>query len=137
MKITLHGGDCCGVKHIRGLGVYPDMYLTARVAVSKGSERTSIGHGITGATNDMRHKQPDTQHEDFFNEEAPKESYNRRLGRMIRFIKHHRSHGLIEIILNPNQTAWHDKLRRRKFKLVTTFKNSNTGSTLTVWHLAY
>lgn len=135
MKIVLHGGNCCGIKHITNLSNYPDMLLAARRAVEKGSEGTSFGHGFAGATNDMRSKHQGVADEDFFNEKAPSESYAARLRRFIRFLKRVRPRHLVEIVLNGYQVAWYPVLEKIEFKKVTEFKNGNTGSTLTVWHL--
>ena len=135
MKIGLHGGDCCGVKHISGLFYSPNTVLCAREKLARG--KTSFGVNKFGpANNDMRRKN-DFSDADFFNEKALKETAGRRLTRMVKFIKKHRPHGVIEVVISSYQCEWRPSLKRRGFKLVSEAVNSNTGSTIFVYHLVY
>lgn len=138
MRILLHGGNCCGVKHITDLGSYPDVKLAARNKAIDGDTSFGAYSSWNGALNDMRSKHMGTADKDFFNEAAPKESYARRLSRFIAFLKEKRPHGIVEIVINEGQKIrWHNRLIRRGFKLVTEGQNSNTLHTLYVYHLSY
>lgn len=134
MKIILHGGNCCGMKHIYGLRTHPPGLTCARKGIPT---RTSFGQSPwSGGSNDMMHSNKYGKC-DFFNEEAPKESYEERLKRFIAFIKKHRSHGIIEVVLNVTQTAWIPILKELDFKKVSWGKNSNTANKITVYHLVH
>ena len=139
MKIKLHGGDCCGAKHIHGLGYTPKASLAARAALSNAETSYNLGIAYSGARNDMRHAN-DQQDLDFFCDKAPKETAAARLSRFIRFLKKHRPHGFVEIITDNIQTkSWGPYLSRRGFVKVNPKpnKNSNTGAMLTMWVLYY
>lgn len=133
MRISLHGGNCCGIKCINGLYYYPDLELAARKPI----KRTSFGQKYSSGVNDMIQSNPYGKY-DFFNGAAPKETYTQRLDRFITFIKTYRSHHAIEIVLNKtSQKAWVPVLEERGFKLVTESKNSNTMNTIQIFHLVY
>lgn len=139
MRISLHGGNCCGVKHIHELGQYPN----TKVAARKGTKVTSFGqkHSIYGyllssGMNDMRTSNSKKSC-DFFNLAAPQETYAERLKRFVQFIKDNRPNGIIEVIINLQQTKWKPILEELGFKSVSSGKNSNTGSTITIYHLVY
>lgn len=132
MRISLHGGDCCGIKHIHGLGYYPDTPLAAR----KARKMTSFGQHWNGGHNDMIHSNSRGKC-DFFNEAAPKESRRERFKRFVEFIKSKRPHGIIETTLNAHGTQWKPIFAELGFKAVSSAKNSNTSSIITVYHLTY
>lgn len=132
MHIRLHGGYCCGIKHIHGLGHFPSHHIDARSKLS--GDETSFGrHGHTGV-NDGH---PDDYPEDFFNEEAPDETYEARFERLVEFIKLHRSHGIIEVAVISSQFQWYPIFKRLGFEKVSEAKNSNTGNQLRVFHHSY
>lgn len=132
MYIKLHGGACCGIKHIHEMGYHPDEVLAARLA--KTGDETSFGRYHHNGVNDAH---ADTYPEDFFNDEAPKETRAERLARLLEFLKKHRPHGIVEIVLVSNQHQWYHTLEGHGFKKVTEAKNSNTSNQLRVFHLAY
>lgn len=133
MRIGLHGGNCCGIKHINELGYHPTINMSAR----KGRlTMTSFGQHWSGGNNDMISYNPKGKC-DFFNLAAPKESYEARFKRFVAFIKEHRSHGIIEVILNNSQKAWLPILKELGFTQASTAKNSNTAATIFVHHLVY
>jgi len=132
MRIGLHGGNSCGIKHIYGLSYYPDMTIAAR----KPRKRTSFGQKPSNGSNDMMQGNPYGK-EDFFCDKAPRETYRKRFDRFVKFIKNHRSHGIIEVTLNSIGKAWVPILAEYGFKAVSSGKNSNTGSTITIYHLVY
>jgi hypothetical protein len=134
MKIGLHGGDCCGIKTIYSLGCYPSSKVAAKPAPT--TDKTSYGqHWATGVS-DMRsrNKHGDC---DFFNEAAPAETYRKRFERLVNFIKSKRSHGIIEVVINVNQSAWKATLKRLGFKLSAEAINSNSMVIIYVYHLVY
>lgn len=133
MKINLHGGFCCGIKHISDLS-HPQ--YTSEGRTPQTGQQTSINrHAGNPAVNDMHRE---LYGEDFFNDEAPMEKHPERLKRMVEFIKRERKHHLIEVVIQKvNQAAWVPHLEENGFKMVTEFTNSNTSYKLQVWHLAY
>lgn len=136
MMISLHGGICCGIKHIHNLGGYPEGNLAARDALPE--DKTSFfPNALRSASTDMRSSDRAKSHLDFYNEAAPLEKGHERFSRMVAFMKEHRPHHMIEVVLSGNQTAWHKYLKAHHFRKVSEFYNSNTGATLTVWHLTY
>jgi hypothetical protein len=133
MLANLHGGFCCGIKHISGLS-HPDYDAHSREALS-GDQTSFDRHSSSPAVNDMHREM---YGEDFFYEAAPKEKLPDRLRRVVGFIKKHRKHGLIEVVIQKiGQAKWASHLEEIGFKMVTEFKNSNTAAVLQVWHLAY
>jgi len=134
MKIGLHGGNCRGIKVIHELGGYPDMY---KIAARKATKMTSFGQCPGPAVNDMRRSNPRGKY-DFFNLAAPQETYRERLKRFLDFIKEHREHHIIEVVINANtQKAWVPILEKYGFKEVSKGTNSNTMNTIAVYHLVY
>lgn len=134
MKILLHGGDCCGIKHIEGFGDWPSMILCAREETKESSFFCDHWSGL----NDMRYRRPDRGHLDFFYKAAPKETAWRRFYRFVKFITDNRTHGLIEVTLTKGeQDKWVPILKRKGFKMVTEFANSNSAETVCVWHLVH
>jgi hypothetical protein len=135
-------GDCCGAKHIHGLGGYPDQLMAARRALKP--EETSFNHPDTdenmlmsGASNDMRHVN-DRQDMDFFYKAAPKESYAARFRRFIRFLKEERKHHMVDVVLASYQvTPWLPHLTKAGFVAGPTWTNSNTSRKLQVFYLVY
>lgn len=135
MYIKLHGGKCCGVKHIHEMAAYPTAMLSAREALTGAA--TSFGRQPTSGVNDAH---ADDYPEDFFCDEAPQETYADRLDRLVKFLKKHRPHGIVEIIITSGQSIWFPYLEERGFKRVTPdggVRNSNTSNYLHVFHLYY
>jgi hypothetical protein len=132
MYIKLHGGACCGIKHIHDMGGSPDTKLSARDALIDGA--TSFNRHPVRGVNDAH---ADTYPEDFFYEEAPAETGAKRLDRLLKFLKKRRPHGIVEIVLTNSQHLWFPVLEDHGFVKVTTAVNSNTDNTLNVFHLSY
>lgn len=131
MMIKLHGGKCCGAKHIHGMGAYPEGAIYARKALT--ATQTSWSEQALGASRDMAGGD-----KDFFNEAAPIEKYIERFDRLIEFLKNHRPHHMVDMTLCAGQhTAWKKYLEDRDWKQVAKWKNSNTSSTLYLWVLTY
>lgn len=133
MRISLHGGNCCGIKHIHDLGRYPTVL---KCAARKPRKMTSFGQSETSGTNDMIHRNVRGKC-DFFNEAAPQELYEDRFDRFVKFIKDKRPNGIIEVVINPSQKAWEPILKKHNFKKVSSGTNSNTYGTIIVYHLVY
>jgi hypothetical protein len=72
-----------------------------------------------------------------FNEAAPKETYEQRFRRFVKFIKDKRPHGIIEVVITGHQFVWIPILTDLGFDKVTSGKNSNTGATVNIYHLVY
>lgn len=139
MKIKLHGGDCCGVKHIHGLNHWPELSMAARKGTkmtSFGQKHPMYGHTMSGGHNDMMTQNP-KKNCDFFCEAAPKESYEDRFKRFVDYIKSNRPHGIIEVVLNTTQPKWVPVLEKHGFKAVSSGTNSNSGCVITIYHLVY
>lgn len=133
MRISFHGGMCCGIKHIFELGKCPTII---REPLEK------IGNGkpcIYDVTYDWCR-----QDERFFREEAPAETGDKRLDRYLEYLQEHRPGGIVEITLvTPgkgwwSQEAWVPVLVERGFVEVTPeggVYNSNSGNKVRVFHL--
>ncbi len=121
MQAYIHGGKCCGIKHIHELGWNPaEMLPRKKKTRPLKSEATSY----------MNSTRP------FFCDAAPKETYEQRLDRILAFIKEKRPRGVIEIVLSDHQLiAWRFKIEERGFKRVTKAKNSNSGVNIHIYHL--
>lgn len=132
MKVLLHGGFCCGIKHIAGVSL-PEYSAEPRTELK--GEATSYKRHTLNAVNDMHRE---LYGEDFFCEAAPMEKHPERLKRMVDFVKNARSHGLIEVVIQKvNQKKWVPFLEELGFKMVSEFKNGNTSCLLQVWHLIH
>jgi hypothetical protein len=130
--IKLHGGACCGIKHIHSMGDGPDEVLSARLELT--GTNTSYGRIATKGVNDAH---ADTYPEDFFYPSAPKETRLARLERILAFLKKERPNGIVEIVITTSQHLWYSPLERLGFVRVTEAINSNTGNRIVVFHLAY
>lgn len=120
MRMILHGGQCCGIKHIYDLGWSPTSMLAAKRKTRKlKSEATCY----------MSSKK------DFHYPSAPAETYLQRLDRYLAFLDTKRPKGICEIILSDDQLVhWRGILEERGFKLVNKCKNSNSGNMIHIYH---
>lgn len=125
MYLVFHGGKCCGIKTIYGLGDNPH----------------EMTHSLEPHPKRNHDKNGDEVKSDltFFHEGAPKETGVQRLDRYIDFIRRVRPQNIIEICLAVGswvkQGAWFSVLLERGFKEATVHKNSNTGNMIHVFHL--
>jgi hypothetical protein len=130
MRLVTHGGKCCGIKIIHSLLEYP----TLRVDEVEDRDFPE-GWSYAGGSGAWEYGHPG---EDFFFEEAPKETYLERMERYIAYCKTHRPKGMIEVTTAGGQNEiWKGHLEGFGFKLVNEFKNSNSGNTVFVYHLVY
>lgn len=128
MKMVFHGGKCCGVKTIHGLGVSPSSSCDELPKVTQ-PDTDRFGGDVSS---DKR----------FFADAAPEESCLKRLDRYIEYARTYRPQGILEITTAQgrcyNQTkVWSKHLLDRGFKAVTEAPNSNSGNTVTIWHKVY
>jgi hypothetical protein len=137
MKIMFHGGKCCGVKHIFGLGTSPTSLLSPRTGVDKDDDDYEGPYDPTADGDDFRTDGPE-----WFDEDAPRESHEKRLERYLEFIRKHQPGCLVEVIICTsgtfyNQSAWKPVLEKNGFKEVISWTNSNSGATLTKYCLVF
>jgi hypothetical protein len=137
MHLGFHGGKCCGIKVIHGMGAYPEGVVysdgTVGMLVSALDE--------IGANNADAHGSIVSSKDRFFHEAAPSETSLARLDRYIEYCDRRRPNGIIEITLasarweTPKQTdVWPPFLEERGFKLVNSCQNSNSGNRVFVYH---
>lgn len=124
MQLSYHGGKCCGIKTIHNLGINPSHTHDAKAfpplagICDGGGECHPYGKS-------------------FFTGDCPEENAESRFKRYIEYFDNARVSGLVEVTTSSllDQTeAWSPVLEGHGFKAVTTFKNSNSGRMVTVWH---
>lgn len=120
MRLILHGGKCCGIKHIYDLGYSAmDMERAKRETTELPDEGARY----------MSSVRP------FFYPAAPAETKGARLDRYLAFLDENRPRGVCEIILSDWQlVGWRSFIESRGFKLVNKCKNSNSGNTIHIYH---
>jgi hypothetical protein len=139
LKVQVHGGRCCGIKTIHGFYSGPNGKLGYKKPQKYNSDTDCYGHSVGKGYN-------------WYRPSRPKETYLERFEEYICYIKLKRPQGLIEITMTDGQLdgyqywnnnidkhnhAWAPVLEKHGFKEVTSFKNSNTGNTVHVFHLVY
>lgn len=131
LRLLFHGGMCCAVKTLYGFtyDYQSDLSKCMSVAEKKITNHDSNGMSVTS---DM----------DFFTDEAPTESYEDRLKRLIEFCKRRRPQGIIEATLilestSWTQTKWVPILESYGFTLSCKGRNSNSSNVVGVFHLVY
>jgi len=127
VKISRHGGHCCGVKHIYGFHCYPETVVNASVAKSDpafSSDHCYPGKDVSGIG------------------PCPQETFKDRLTRTIVWLEERRAEGIIEIVLASNNASQIEKwgpLLVSEFGFVRVtpelgVRNSNSGNRLHVYH---
>lgn len=133
MQLVFHGGKCCGIKTIYGLG-YGSVCTTATMSPLEKIPRDDTDQGGGSVNSDKR----------FFHEEAPKENATERLDRYIAYMKKRRPGNLLEVVLAwpdhkdyeyMSQEPWVPVLLERGFKEVARQLNSNSGNICAVFYL--
>lgn len=120
MRLILHGGKCCGMKHIYNLG-----YSATEMESAKRKTMKLKNEGDCY----MSSVRP------FFYPYAPAETKGARLDRYLAFLDENRPRGVCEIILSDWQlVGWRDFIESRGFKLVNKCKNSNSDCTIHIYH---
>ena len=131
MRMSFHGGMCCGIKHIFELnfGGLDDL-CDALPEVRKNNSDCSYYWT--------------QQDERVFTDAAPAETKLKRLDRYLEWLKLHRPSGIVEITLvtpthgSYSQLVWVPVLKERGFREVTPeggVYNSNSGNYVRVFHL--
>lgn len=134
MHLFSHGGHCCGISTLWGFDEGPDTKIGKHQAVKDDSpcdyvKCRDIGRSYT----------------------HPAQTYEERAARLIELTIAERPKGLIEATLtsgkynydrkayNPKRQidVWGPVLEKLGFVPVTTFRNSNSGCDVTVYHYAY
>ncbi len=127
MKMSHHGGKCCGIKTIFNMGNGPDRLQPAICAVTdKAVDGTLTSIGLA-----------------WYKDARPEETGLERLKVYIEFYKSMRSSGILEVVIQtPNSTAWGNGqgdwipvLEKLGFKEVNAWTNSNTDNCLHVFNL--
>jgi hypothetical protein len=132
MRLLFHGGKCCGIKTLYDFGFDGPDALVGAVEAKKETNKDEYGHDVSSE-------------EDFFTDEAPKETKLARMDRLIAFCKRRRPAGIIEATLATSyyleydqvSQGWPELLKERDFKLVNMNVNSNSENTVHVYHLNY
>lgn len=129
LKLGLHGGLNCGIKHIYGFNEPEDLEPALDRCEpnyrDRHGEGFSVGeyHSEFGKSNELFHR------------EAPEETTLERLDRYLQFLKGNRPSGIVEVTLAENQfDTWKNLLRRRGFRKVSEAVNSNSSKTIYVFH---
>lgn len=144
MRITHHGGGCCGIKQISMLGFSPDENLHP---LEEPKDKTSARHY---AAQDARGGNVESSRNIYWFA-RPYESAGERFDAYLNFLKKHRPCSLVEVTIVPYedsveangdevlmtnyQEEWQPFLRSRGFKMVNRFANSNSGNHIEVYHL--
>lgn len=129
MDLVYHGGKCCGIKTIHGLGYKPEEMAYKLEALPKKTCNDVDGEDVSS---DLR----------FYHLAAPEETKLERLKRYIQYCKERRPQGMIEIALasyswGGYQDVWFPTLESLGFRKLIENKNSNTSNIISVWYLAY
>jgi hypothetical protein len=132
MRIGLHGGMCCGIKHIFELGNSPDNIVPAKTG---GDKKIYSDVNYTYESSELN----------FFYKAAPEETYLKRFDRYLKFLEEERPAGIVEVsLVTPGtvytwtQAKWVPVITERGFKEVTPeggVYNSNSGNKVRVFHL--
>lgn len=112
MILGYHGGGCCGIINISGMGDGPDDRSFAILRTT-----TSVGLLINPRKREIRKD---------------------RLTYLLSLLKARYPEGLVEVTLNNFQKKkWHKTLLSLGFKSKSTFKNVNSGNFVTVYHIIH
>ncbi len=120
MRLILHGGKCCGMKQIFGMG-----HSVSEMCPAKRATKRLANEG----------DQYLSSKKDFHYPAAPAETMGARLDRYLALLDAHRPQGICEIILADHQLyVWRDFIKERGFVEVNKCKNSNSGNMIHVFH---
>lgn len=123
MEVYLHGGKCCGIKHIFGLGDYPSDDEDRKLKTTQLPTEANSYMNSTAT---------------FYWPDAPEETKGERFDRYVEFIKKTRPSGVIEVVLSLSQLGgWQEFVEDRGFVRVTTASNSNSHGNIHIYHLSY
>lgn len=112
--ITLHGGKCCGMKHIRLFPPDP----TNKCSALHLPEQYFTQHSAEC-------------NENYFRGEAPEETAAERLHRYVEYLRGKNSQGMVEVTMISTQLAyWRKIIEDEGFVEVAKSTNSNTYNTV-------
>lgn len=122
LAIELHGGRCCGIKCINGLGsMGPLDMLPAKKTSNPNTHNERFGsYRMDG---------------NFYVPPRPAETRAERFQEYLRYLREVRPGSLVEVTTNKDQLSWHAFLQEHGFKEVVKFHNSNSKGDVIVWHL--
>ncbi len=127
MYLSFHGGNCCGIKSIHRLPMYPDGFVPERRLKYLDvfyDERTQYPRNAAKQTP--------------CDVERPEETGIQRLDFYLSWLAENRPGGLVEITLAEYQVVkWKPLLLERGFAEVASFTNSNSYTRVTVFHKVY
>lgn len=122
LRVSHHGGRCCGVKHIHEFPSHPTVNLYAY----NGKQKYG-GNAYTQMVEAGKR---------FFCLRRPAETALKRLDATLQSLKEKQPKGLVEVVLSRTiADKWREALLERGFKEGPVFKNSNTYATLCVFWL--
>lgn len=120
-KLVFHGGLCCGIKTIHGF------YSSPASQVSELEECPKDDIDKLGGTVSSSRR--------FFTDAAPAETGGERVDRYIKFVRKRRPQHVIEVVIADYQMhQWGAFLKKRRFRKVSSFVNSNTDNTVHIFH---
>jgi hypothetical protein len=143
MKITHHGGGCCGIKQICYLGFSPDEMLYAYDAAED-------LHAAKQYANTDARGGPVSSDRNIYWFARPAEKAGERFDAYLDFLRKHRPCSLVEVTIVPYeetaryddveycseyQASWAPFLKKRGFSRVARVANSNSGNHVEVYHL--
>lgn len=135
MRLISHGGWCCGISTIYGFDYAPDHCMAPKR--QNPNAKPAANHGQVTILSDQI--------------AFPKQTAAERVKAYCDYVASFRPKGLIEAVLTngkfnysrthydpqPQIDVWGPVLEALGFVPVTSFVNSNSGYTVTVYHLAY
>jgi len=131
LRLSCHGGMCCGIKHIFGFPNYPHQVMEPELEEQpEFDDEDSRGSEVRSDLS-------------FFTLSAPSETVEARLDRFLAYIKGERPGGIVEAVLarscddgDWDQIAINEKrLLERGFLKVNEIRNSNSDNLCRVYHL--
>ena len=136
MFMFSHGGHCCGISTLWGFDEYPNTKIEEHEAVKKDKP---LPYDYVKCRDIGK----------IYN--LPEQTYEERAARLIEVTIAERPKGLIEAVLTSGKynydedsykpvrqiDVWGPVLEKMGFVPVTTFRNSNSGCDVTVYHYAY
>jgi hypothetical protein len=134
LRITCHGGKCCGIKHIFGFPYFP---LYGREPKLK-----KIPFSDPNYFNDEDSRgYPVNTKMMVYNLAAPEEPLWDRMDRYLKYLREIRPGGIVECTLAKQFGEWDQiklfepSLFERGFKMVNEERNSNSNNIFRVYHL--
>lgn len=124
MRMVTHGGYCCGIRTIWGMGISP---------TAKQSPIPKQADPVKGWLVPM--ESLGSNKHCFPYEEFPEETGAERLAKLIEMHHETQPAGIIEVTTAADQTDyWREELEKHGFKESCSCLNSNSSNIVTVWH---